>query len=82
MVPSKPWWCEAEVVWLFLLVVAAYFTRAHVLPLRGEEPTRAQVAREMVERADWIVPREQGEPFLVRPPLQNWVIAASLPGFP
>jgi 4-amino-4-deoxy-L-arabinose transferase-like glycosyltransferase len=29
----------------------------------------------MVDRGDWIVPREQGKPFLIRPPLQNWVIA-------
>lgn len=74
---GKPWWREAEVVWLVVLVLVAYFSRAGVLPLRGEEPTRAQIAREMVERGDWIVPREQGEPFLIRPPLQNWLIAAS-----
>ncbi|MCI0685333.1 MAG: glycosyltransferase family 39 protein [Gemmataceae bacterium] len=78
---SGPWWREVEVLWLLILVLAAYFTRAHVLPIRGEEPTRAQVAREMVERGDWIVPREQGEPFLVRPPLQNWTIALSCLGF-
>ena len=73
----SPWWREAEVVWLFLLVILAYFTRAGDLPLRGEEPTRAQIAFEMLERGDWIVPREQGDPFLSRPPLQNWTIAAS-----
>jgi 4-amino-4-deoxy-L-arabinose transferase-like glycosyltransferase len=71
------WWREPEVAWLVILVVATYFIRAGVLPLRGEEPTRAQIAYEMVVRGDWIVPREQGEPFLIRPPLQNWIIAAS-----
>ncbi len=45
--------------------------------MRGEEPTRAQIAREMVLSGDFIVPREQGEPFLSRPPLQNWLIALS-----
>src|SRR5262249_52470400 len=44
---------------------------------RGEEPTRAQIAREMIWHGDWIVPREQGEPFRSRPPLQNWLILAS-----
>jgi len=29
----------------------------------------------MLHTGDWIVPRQQGEPFLDRPPLQNWVIA-------
>src|SRR5262245_17430544 len=72
-----PWWREAEVAGLCLLVVVAYFLRAGELPIRGEEPTRAQTAREMVERGDWLVPREQGEPFLIRPPLQFWVIAGT-----
>jgi 4-amino-4-deoxy-L-arabinose transferase-like glycosyltransferase len=75
--PGRPWWREAEVGWLVLLVVVAYFLRAADLPLRGEEPTRAQIAFEMIEGNDWIVPREQGDLFLLRPPLQSWVIAAS-----
>lgn len=65
------------VAWLVLLVGVAYLLRAGELPLRGEEPTRAQIALEMVGRGDWIVPRVQGEPFRIRPPLQNWLIAAS-----
>jgi 4-amino-4-deoxy-L-arabinose transferase-like glycosyltransferase len=77
----KPWWRESEVAWLVLLVVGAYFSRVGVLPIRGEEPTRAQIAREMVLRGDGLVPREQGEPFRIRPPLQNWLIAASCLAF-
>jgi len=73
----KPWWREAELACVLILVLVAYFMRAGELPLRGEEPTRAQSALEMVERHDFIVPREQGEPFLIRPPLQFWLIAAS-----
>src|SRR5262245_19228359 len=76
-VAGQPWWREWDAFFLLVLVVAAYFTRAGVLPIRGEEPTRAQIALEMVERGDWVVPRQQGEPFLIRPPLQNWLIAAS-----
>ncbi len=78
---SKPWWREQEVAWLALLVVGVYFTRAGVLPIRGEEPTRAQIAREMVLRHDALVPREQDEPFRIRPPLQNWLIAGSCLAF-
>jgi len=62
---------------LLVLVFGAYFLRLGQLPLRGEEPTRAQIAFEMFQRHDWLVPRQQGDPFLSRPPLQNWTIAAS-----
>jgi 4-amino-4-deoxy-L-arabinose transferase-like glycosyltransferase len=76
--PSRQrWWTETELAWVLFLVVVAYFIRAGALPLRGEEPTRAQSALEMVERHDFIVPREQGDPFLIRPPLQFWMIAVS-----
>jgi 4-amino-4-deoxy-L-arabinose transferase-like glycosyltransferase len=73
--PRHAWWREWEVAGLLLLVVAAYFLRAGALPLRGEESTRAQIAYEMVYWGDWLVPRVQGEPFRIRPPLQNWVNA-------
>lgn len=71
------WLREPEILLLIVLVVAAYLVRIGDVSMRGEEPRRAQVAAEMLQRGDWIVPREQGEPFLSRPPLQNWLIAAS-----
>jgi 4-amino-4-deoxy-L-arabinose transferase-like glycosyltransferase len=71
------WWREREVLVLLLLVALAYLVRLNAVSLRGEEPRRAQVAFEMVQRGDWVVPREQGEPFLSRPPFQNWLIAVS-----
>ena len=52
-----------------------YFTRLAGTPFSGEETRRAQVAREMAYWGDWIVPRQQGEPLLSRPPLHNWAIA-------
>jgi 4-amino-4-deoxy-L-arabinose transferase-like glycosyltransferase len=76
-VSPKPWWREAEVGLLIALVVAAHFLRVGDVSMRGEEPRRAQVAFELLQRGDWVVPREQGEPFLSRPPLHNWLIALS-----
>ena len=73
----KSWWRELEVAVLIVLVLGAYLLRIGDVSMRGEESRRAQVAFEMLERGDWIVPREQGQPFLSRPPLQNWLIAAS-----
>ena len=70
------WWREGEVVLLAALVVGAYFLRGDALTLRGEESRWATVAREMIRTGDWVVPRQQGEPFLSRPPLGNWLIAA------
>jgi 4-amino-4-deoxy-L-arabinose transferase-like glycosyltransferase len=71
------WFRDAEVLVLLLVVLAAFVVRLGDVSMRGEEPRRAQVAFELVERSDWIVPREQGEPFLSRPPFHNWLIALS-----
>jgi len=72
---SAPWWQEWEVILLLVLVLGVYFTRIGAVSLRGEETRRARIAIEMIESGDWVVPRQQGEPFLSRPPLQNWAIA-------
>jgi 4-amino-4-deoxy-L-arabinose transferase-like glycosyltransferase len=66
-----------EVCILLLLVVGAYFLRANDVSMRAEEPRWAQVAFEAEQRGDWVVPREQGEPFFSRPPLHSWLIAGS-----
>ena len=73
--PRTAWWREPEVFWLILLIGVTYFARMTTLELRGEETRRAQVAFEMLESGDWIVPRLQGELYRTRPPLGNWLIA-------
>ena len=69
------WWHESEVLLLIALVIGTYFVRGADLTIRGEESRWATVAREMIQTGNWIVPRQQGEPFLSRPPLGNWLIA-------
>ena len=69
------WWRESEVLVLIALVIGAFFLRAGDLTIRGEESRWATVAQEMIQSGDWVVPRQQGEPFLSRPPLGNWLIA-------
>jgi len=44
---------------------------------KGEEPRRVLPAVAMLETGNWIVPQLCGEPFLRKPPLVNWLIAAS-----
>jgi 4-amino-4-deoxy-L-arabinose transferase-like glycosyltransferase len=40
--------------------------------LGADEPRYAQVAREMLERRDWITPVLGGQPWLEKPPLYYW----------
>ena len=62
--------------WVVLFLTGLiYGSRLSETPPGGEEPRRGQVAREMFRSGDWIVPRQQGLPFLSRPPMQNWAIA-------
>ncbi len=42
-----------------------------------DEPRYAVVAREMVERGDWLVPHVNGRLYSEKPPLHFWAIAAS-----
>ncbi len=40
--------------------------------LGADEPRYAQVAREMLERSDWVTPTLQGRPWLEKPALYYW----------
>lgn len=66
-----------HVAFLAALVFGCYFLRLDALSVRGEESRWATVAREMQSSDDWIVPRQQGRPFLSRPPLGSWLMAAA-----
>jgi 4-amino-4-deoxy-L-arabinose transferase-like glycosyltransferase len=59
---------------LAAFVSAVYFSRLDALPFRGEETRWARVAWEMRETGDWIVPRQQGQVFADRPPLNSWLM--------
>lgn len=83
MITLSQWICSGKRAWIgdlsliAFFVFLSYFTRLTDLPIRGEEPRRARVAVEMTASGDFIVPRQQGDPFFMssRPPLQFWVIA-------
>ena len=48
------------------------------LPLRDwDEGTRALIAREIYRSGNWLYPTLQGEPYLLKPPLMDWLIALS-----
>jgi 4-amino-4-deoxy-L-arabinose transferase-like glycosyltransferase len=74
-VEGARWWRERQFWLLAVLTAAIYFSRMLDLPIRGEETRRAMVAHEILQSGDWIVARQQGEPFLSRPPVGSWPIA-------
>ncbi|HBE18648.1 MAG TPA: phospholipid carrier-dependent glycosyltransferase [Cyanobacteria bacterium UBA11149] len=48
------------------------------LPLRDwDEATRALIAREIYRTGNWLHPTLQGQPYLLKPPLMDWLIALS-----
>lgn len=75
MTTGAPWWKEWPLLVLLMMVLAIFGSRLTDITLRGEETRKARMAVEHQETGDWLVPRQQGEPFLSRPPLQNWIIA-------
>lgn len=64
-------------IWRILIaafVVAIYFFGLGALPLLGpDEPRYAQVAREMLERGDWITPTLGGFNWFEKPALLYWL---------
>ncbi|MEH1867289.1 MAG: glycosyltransferase family 39 protein [Nostoc sp.] len=65
--------------WLFSLLVISLVLWLIFLgnsPLRDwDEGTYALVAREIYRTGNWLYPTLQGEPFLLKPPLMQWLIA-------
>jgi 4-amino-4-deoxy-L-arabinose transferase-like glycosyltransferase len=70
----------AKRLWLllFLAIAGFYFYGLGALPLVGpDEPRYAEVAREMLERRDFITPTLGGVPWFEKPPLLYWMMMAS-----
>ncbi len=60
-----------------LLWAAIYLPGLGSLELKGEEGRRIMPAVTMIESGNWIVPFLGGKPYLRKPPLMHWIIAAS-----
>lgn len=56
------------------LLLWVYTHRISSNPLTWEEPRRCLVSSEMIRRGDYVVPHVMGEPYMSKPPLQNWLI--------
>jgi 4-amino-4-deoxy-L-arabinose transferase-like glycosyltransferase len=58
-----------------ILFVPAYFFNLGMVQLIRDEAIRAIVAFEMLQSGDFITPTIGGEPYLMKPPLFNWILA-------
>lgn len=56
------------------MAVAAFFLHINYMPLSADEPIRAIIAFNMDHSGEYIVPYLNGELYLNKPPLYNWVL--------
>lgn len=73
-------------MWPRLLVVLAlwaamYLPALGTLEIKGEEGRRILPAVTMLETGDYVLPHIGGQPYLLKPPLVNWLVAASFRTF-
>jgi len=67
--------CAAVVVLLVWAVV--YLPALGSIAIKGEEGRRILPAIEMLQNGNYIVPEVGGNPYFRKPPLVNWLVAAS-----
>lgn len=58
-----------------ILFLPAYLLNLNMVQLIRDEAIRAIVAFEMIQSGDFITPTIGGQPYLMKPPLFNWIIA-------
>ncbi len=69
--PHQLWWLAG------LLLLPALVINLGLMTFIGDEGIRANVALEMMLSGDYVVPTINGEPYLNKPPLYNWILAFS-----
>ncbi|MEY2439320.1 MAG: hypothetical protein QOI34_705 [Verrucomicrobiota bacterium] len=69
--------------WLVVLAAwaAIYLPALGSFEIKGEEGRRILPAMAMLDQGDYVVPRVGGETYFSKPPLVNWVVAASFKVF-
>jgi 4-amino-4-deoxy-L-arabinose transferase-like glycosyltransferase len=64
---------SADLLALIAFCGFLFFAGLQVIGLVGaDEPRYAQIAREMLQRGDWVTPVLNGQPWLEKPPLYYW----------
>jgi 4-amino-4-deoxy-L-arabinose transferase-like glycosyltransferase len=60
----------------FAVALCCFSFKLGSVPLAGTEGHRVMPGHEMAQTGEWLVPRLFGEPYLRKPPLYCWVVAA------
>jgi 4-amino-4-deoxy-L-arabinose transferase-like glycosyltransferase len=68
---------RSSLIWVALLPALLLYPSLSFPLLEPDESRYAEIPREMLERGDLLVPILQGEPYLDKPPLLYWLVAAS-----
>lgn len=69
--------CGSKTFWSLTLVAIVLFTvNLGSVPLRDwDEGTRGLIAKEIWNTGNWLHPTAFGQPYLLKPPLMDWLIA-------
>jgi len=67
----------AAILLLVAFWAVIYLPGLGSMEIKGEEGRRILPAVTMLDEGNWLVPYVGGKPFLRKPPLMNWLIAAS-----
>jgi 4-amino-4-deoxy-L-arabinose transferase-like glycosyltransferase len=67
----------ANLLLVVLCWAAIYLPALGSLEIKGEEGRRILPAVTMLETGNWLVPQVGSEPYFRKPPLVNWLVAAS-----
>src|SRR5205823_1116059 len=71
------WWQRRRTHLVLLVWAAIYLPGLGSLEIRGEEGRRILPSVTMLETGNYLVPRVGSEPYFRKPPLVNWLVAAS-----
>src|SRR5437763_17044815 len=71
----------SAVLVVFLVWAVIYLPALGSIAIKGEEGRRILPAVEMLKTGNYIVPEVGGNPYFRKPPLVNWLVAASFRTF-
>src|SRR5438045_6416094 len=71
------WWQRHRTHIVLLVWAAIYLPGLGSLEIRGEEGRRILPAVTMLQTGNYLVPHVGSEPYFRKPPLVNWIVAAS-----
>jgi len=70
-------WQESLLIFLFALLLGFAFQGSRGL-WEPDEGRNVNIALGMLQTSDWMIPRLNGEPYLDKPPLHFWTVAAGM----